>query len=105
MLGLILTFLFGAMVAENAKKIKINHLSCLFSIVSFVTALQTGGIFIPLGLGFTCVIFIYLSSLVPTRFILFFARDLSYGTYLWGFPVAQMYCDFNLDENLLTFPT
>ena len=96
MLELLVTFLFGSMVAENAKKIQINHFSGLSSIVGFVAALQTGGIFVPLGLGFTCIIFIYLSSLVPARFTLFFARDLSYGTYLWGFPVAQMYCDFDL---------
>jgi peptidoglycan/LPS O-acetylase OafA/YrhL len=41
-------------------------------------------------LALAIAVIIYLASLLPTRPFRWFGNDLSYGTYLWGFPVAQV---------------
>jgi peptidoglycan/LPS O-acetylase OafA/YrhL len=44
------------------------------------------------------------ASLLPARPFRWFANDLSYGTYLWGFPVASVLAFAGLNSlGLLTF--
>jgi peptidoglycan/LPS O-acetylase OafA/YrhL len=86
----IFVFLCGSVVATVAHRIKLTHAKGLAAIVILYAALQMEDPFYaPIGLGTLVIVLPYLASLVPARPFRWFANDLSYGTYLWGFPVAQ----------------
>ena len=86
----IFIFLCGSVLATVAHRIKITHAVGLAAIVILYAALQIGDpLFVPIGLGTLVIVLPYLASLVPARPFRWFANDLSYGTYLWGFPVGQ----------------
>jgi len=86
----IFIFLCGSVVATVAHRIKLTHAKGLTAIVILYAALQMGDrLWVPIGLGALVIVLPYLASLVPARPFRWFANDLSYGTYLWGFPVGQ----------------
>jgi peptidoglycan/LPS O-acetylase OafA/YrhL len=80
-------FAYGAFFAINSEKIRINLIVVFFSIVVFYVFRNTNYNEIFLIVAF-CNGIIYLSSL---KFILKLKpkHDISYGIYLWGFPVQQ----------------
>ena len=80
-------FAFGALLAINADKIKINYITTSIAIaICYISydLLWASEIFV----FTTCIVIVYLAS---NKFVLKIKpkHDISYGIYLWGFVVQQ----------------
>jgi peptidoglycan/LPS O-acetylase OafA/YrhL len=90
-LPLVFVFLCGSVVATVAHRVTLTHTLGVAAIAVLIAALQMNDpLFVPIGLGTLAIVLPYLASLLPTRPFGWFTNDLSYGAYLWGFPVAQV---------------
>jgi hypothetical protein len=84
-------FLCGSLLATVAHRIVLTHRLGIAAILVLIAALQVSDpFFLSIALGTTVIVVPYLASLLPTRPFRWFANDLAFGTYLWGFPVAQV---------------
>jgi peptidoglycan/LPS O-acetylase OafA/YrhL len=84
-------FLCGSVVATLASRITLTHTKGIAALLLlFGSAQQSEPLFRQLGLGTLVIVIPYIASLLPTRHFRWFTNDLSYGTFLWGFPVAQV---------------
>jgi len=89
-LHFITIFLCGSVLATVAHRITLTHKLGVAAIVIMVAAFRVQDPFaMTIGLGALVIVLRYLASLLPARPFRWFANDLSYGTYLWGFPVSQ----------------
>jgi peptidoglycan/LPS O-acetylase OafA/YrhL len=87
----IFPFMCGALLGTLADRIRVNHVVGIGAIVVLVGATVTSGAVLQtIGYGSLALVIPYLAWLLPTRPFRWFANDLSYGTFLWGFPVAQV---------------
>jgi len=90
-LPLFFVFLCGSVLATVAHRITLTHRLGIGAIVVLVAALLVNEyLFTTIALGTLAIVLPYLASLLPTRPFRWFGNDLSYGTYLWGFLVAQV---------------
>ena len=84
-------FLCGSVLATQAYRITLTHERGVAAALLLVAGSQLQEpLFRDIALGTLVIVVPYLASLLPTRPFRWFANDLSYGTFLWGFPVAQV---------------
>jgi peptidoglycan/LPS O-acetylase OafA/YrhL len=90
MIELLFVFLCGAVLGTLAHRIPVNWI--LFGSVAavyVVASLAGGGWFRTVGLGSLAVLLPLLARALPAPMFGIFSNDLSYGTYVWAFPVQQ----------------
>jgi peptidoglycan/LPS O-acetylase OafA/YrhL len=84
-------FLCGSVLATLADRIVLTHERGVTALLLFLASSQLQEpLFSAIGLGTLVIVIPYLASLLPTRPFRWFTNDLSFGTFLWGFPVAQV---------------
>ena len=89
-LPLVFVFLCGALAGSLAERIRITRALSVAAIAAFGAALAYGGIvFATVGFGLTCLVIPILAQRIPGTWVTPMRNDLSYGTYLWAFPVQQ----------------
>jgi peptidoglycan/LPS O-acetylase OafA/YrhL len=90
MLELVFVFMCGCLVGANSHLIRIGSLIGTVVVVTFLVAMSIGGLtFRTIGLGSTCLLAPLLASKLSLNSTSALRHDLSYGAYLWSFPVQQ----------------
>lgn len=87
---LVFVFLCGALAGSLAERIRLTPVLCIAAVGLFGATLIWGGlIFTTIGFGLMCLVLPILARALPAKGTTVFRHDLSYGTYLWAFPVQQ----------------
>jgi peptidoglycan/LPS O-acetylase OafA/YrhL len=88
---LLTNFAIGGLIAIYAKKFKFLGFITFLLVATFFLAEFIGGtIFMTLGLGLLAIILPIFANLLRLKNFKFFDNDLSYGVYLYAFPVQQI---------------
>lgn len=96
---LVFVFLCGVLVGANADRLELNARLVAPAFAVFgVTALVGGAVFSTLGLGSLCVVLPAIASRLPLRSAGILRNDLSYGAYLWAFPIQQSMSFFGFNK-------
>ncbi len=99
MLELLFVFLCGCFVGANSHLIRIGSLTVTVVLSIFLLAISIGGVtFRTIGLGSICLVIPLLASKLPLKSASVLRNDLSYGAYLWSFPVQQTLSFFRINE-------
>lgn len=86
----VLVFLCGAIVGTLADRIRLSPLVTAPVIGVFAALMIWGGHFATLiALALCCLVIPVVARWIPRRIVRVFRNDVSYGAYLWGYPVAQ----------------
>jgi peptidoglycan/LPS O-acetylase OafA/YrhL len=87
---LLFVFLCGAVLGTLATRIHATPLLFGAGLLVFVGASFAGGLcFRTVGLGSLAIVLPGIAALIPAKHLGFFRNDLSYGSYVWAFPVQQ----------------
>lgn len=90
-LSLVFVFMCGTAIASVAHTLRLTPRLVSSAVVLYVVAAIVGGEFFnTVGLGTFVILIPAASSLLSHRFAHFFNDDLSYGAYLWAWPVLQV---------------
>ncbi len=90
-LSLVFVFMCGTAVASIAQRVSVTPALIAGAFGLYVAAALIGGTFFnTVGLGTFVILIPAASSLLSHRFAHFFNNDLSYGAYLWAWPVLQV---------------
>jgi peptidoglycan/LPS O-acetylase OafA/YrhL len=89
-LFLLFAFLCGALLGLLADHIRFTPRLWAPAVLAFAVATLMGGnIFLTVGLGSLAIILPLVAGLLPRRGLRVFRHDLSYGTYIYAFPVQM----------------
>lgn len=87
---LVFVFLCGAAFGSVARRLPMTKALAITAITVFVVASLLGGPwFRTIGLGSLAIVLPLVAALLPSGSLGIFRNDLSYGTYLWAFPIQQ----------------
>jgi peptidoglycan/LPS O-acetylase OafA/YrhL len=87
---LLFVFLCGAVLGTVATRLHATPLLFAAAVFVFLLASIGGGLYFrTVGLGCLAIILPGIAALLPAKHVGFFRNDLSYGTYVWAFPVQQ----------------
>lgn len=90
----LLYFLLGALVHLYAGSIPVDDRLGLLAAGVTVWTLHSGG-YLVLGVPALCYTILWLATRLPFRKV-GVSRDFSYGVYIYGFPVQQLFADYGL---------
>ena len=83
-------FLCGVVAGSVADRLRMTRTIALGVIVVFLACSAFGGLaFRTVGLGSLALLLPLLAARVPRDRLRWFRNDLSYGTYIWAFPIQQ----------------
>ena len=86
----VMIFLCGAIAGTLADRIRLTPIVSVVVVCIFATLMLWGGhTAMLLALAMCCFVIPILARWIPRRIVRVFHNDVSYGTYLWGYPVAQ----------------
>jgi peptidoglycan/LPS O-acetylase OafA/YrhL len=104
MAELLFVFMVGAAVGAFADRLRFSAPLVTLSIIAFVVASAIGGqVFNTIGLASLAILIPAVADIVPLRSFRLLDNDLSYGTYLWAFPVQQAVAFLGFADNLIFF--
>lgn len=87
---LVFVFLCGVLAGSLAERIRLTRAVSIIAVAVFAGALAWGGIvFATIGFGITCLVLPIVARRIPAGVVRPMRNDISYGTYLWAFPVQQ----------------
>jgi peptidoglycan/LPS O-acetylase OafA/YrhL len=87
---LLFVFLCGALLGTVASQVRVTPWLVTGAVVVFACTSVVGGLwFRTFGLGSLAVLLPALAAVLPKGRLGFFRNDLSYGAYVWAFPVQQ----------------
>ena len=85
-----LVFLCGAIAGTLADRIRLTPLVSVVVVCVFAALMIWGGHnAMLLAYASCCLLIPVVARWIPRRIVRIFRNDVSYGTYLWGFPVSQ----------------
>ena len=86
----VLVFLCGAIAGTLADRIRLTPLVSVVVVCVFAALMIWGGHNATLlAYASCCLVIPVVARWIPRRIVRIFRNDVSYGTYLWGFPVSQ----------------
>ena len=87
---LVFVFLCGAAFGSVARRLPMNKVVAITAVAAFaITSVLGGAWFRTIGLGSLAIVLPLVAALLPSSRLGVFRNDLSYGTYLWAFPIQQ----------------
>jgi peptidoglycan/LPS O-acetylase OafA/YrhL len=103
---LLFVFLCGAVLGSCAERLVITWRWILAAAAVYVVTTVLGGLwFRGPGLGSLALLLPVIAAFLPKRPLTFFRNDLSYGTYVWAFPVQQTLAYLGLAASRVLFLT
>jgi len=97
---LLFVFLCGAVLGSVAHRLPAAPMLVAGALAVYVATSVAGGLwFRTFGLGSLALLLPVLAVYIPRRGLGFFRNDLSYGTYVWAFPVQQTFAYFELNSS------
>lgn len=104
MLELLFVFMCGALAGSLAHILRVSGTLIVGVLVLHLAAWLLGGVWYrAVGLGTLCLLLPMLASLLPRRGIGWLRNDLSYGVYIWAFPVQQTLAFLGLYSRPMVF--
>ena len=104
MFELLFVFMCGSMANVYSRAIGARSKFAAVAVLVFVTSFVQGGvIFRHIGIGSLALLIPLLLSSLPEIGDSKFRIDISYGTYLYAFPIQQMLTQTQLSKNLLSY--
>lgn len=101
---LLFVFLCGAVLGTVATRLRVTPLLVAGALGVFLITSIVGGLwFRTFGLGSLAVLLPALAAVLPKSRLGFFRNDLSYGAYVWAFPVQQTLAYAGLASNKFGF--
>lgn len=93
-------FLIGLIIGMNAHRIPIGIRLWTLTIFTWFSLSAIGGVtFQVFGLGIACMLILSIARALPNRYFSLFSNDISYGVYLWAFPVQQTLSFLGFNSN------
>lgn len=103
-LELLMVFAIGAAFGAFADRLKFGPSVVGSSVIVFALSSVAGDVlFRTLGLGMLALLLPAFAELLPLRSVRLLDNDLSYGTYLWAFPVQQSLAFLGLSSSMATY--
>ncbi len=104
MTELLFVFLCGSVVGSMAFRLRVTWSLVAATVAVFAVATVMGGVwFRTVGLGSLALLLPMVAAVLPRHRLRFFHNDLSYGTYIWAFPVQQTLAFLGLTALPLAF--
>jgi peptidoglycan/LPS O-acetylase OafA/YrhL len=104
MLPLVFVFSCGCLLASASSHFVLEmKIGIPILAIFLATSIFGGLIFNTIGLATLSYLIPYLAQIISSRFFKFFENDLSYGAYLWSFPIQQLIAYIGLNKNHLVY--